>query len=254
MNRWMGAFALVAALLMAGPESVSADGYVGAKKPAHHAGGCSWGGRFSGFYVGANVGYARHQADTLEREILGLSVFNDSEDGFVAGAQVGYNWQCGAMLFGIEADWNWADLERQRTYDILGLVPLFENRRSVDWYGTLRTKSGIIVQDTLLLYVTGGLAFANITNRLDIPLANINVFDRDDVRWGWTAGFGTEWAINDRISLKSEVLYMQFEDSNHSVPIIGPIAIDFTDRDSMWVSRIGLNFKFHRDAHYEALK
>ena len=48
------------------------------------------------------------------------------------------------------------------------------------------------------------------------------------------------------VTLKSEVLYMDFGDEKHSFlsPAIGGARFNFTTQDSMWVSRAGLNFKF----------
>lgn len=258
MKKIIAGMAAGAAMMLAGMTGAMADGYTAPKKAAYHSHGCSWGGRFHGLVVGASVGYARHDADTLERELVGLSLFNDSEEGFAAGVSLGYNWQCGKMLFGIEADWTYTGVDRTRNYDIAGLlggIPLAENHRSVDWVGMLRTKTGIVVEDRLMLYVVGGLAFGNVTNRVDIPLLgllalNPTIINQDETRWGWTIGAGTEWAITDRISLKSEASYIRFQDADHTLQI-GPAAINFTDRDSMWISRVGLNFKLHGE-HYAA--
>lgn len=245
-------------MLMLGTSAARADGYTAPKKAAHHGHGCAWGGRFHGLMLGASVGYARHDADTVERELVGLNLFNDSEEGFAAGVSIGYNWQCGQAVFGLEADWSWTGVDRTRTYDIAGLFPLADNHRSVDWVAMLRTKTGIAVGERLMLYVTGGLAFGNVTNRVDVPLLALipldpTIFNQDEVRWGWTIGAGSEWAITDRISLKTETSYVRFQDSDHSLQI-GPAVVNFTDRDSLWMSRVGLNFKLHRDHHYEALK
>src|SRR3989442_357243 len=40
----------------------------------------------------------------------------------------------------------------------------------------------------------------------------LNSATNDEWRWGLVAGFGTEWAWTDRISIRSEVLYVDFVD------------------------------------------
>ena len=108
---------------------------------------------------------------------------------------------------------------------------------------TGRARAGVAL-DNLLLYVTGGVAAARI---------NTTWVDGDDVaeikewRWGWVAGFGTEWAFTDRVSLRSEVLYVDFVDRQHRVPFGNGFEngfANFTHSDSAWIARVGLNVKF----------
>jgi hypothetical protein len=80
--------------------------------------------------------------------------------GVAYGVQGGYNWQFRCTLFGIEADYNWTNIDHDfvRTGP-LGLATLTVSS-SLQSFGTVRARSGVIV-DNLLLYVTGGLAYAH---------------------------------------------------------------------------------------------
>lgn len=213
------------------------------------------GGRFNGRYIGASVGTTTLKSETTEQIIGGLSLLNENRTGISGGLQAGYNKQCGAALYGIEGDFNLTSLKDTTDYNLLGLfggVPLLSDHRSLDWYSTLRTRAGIVANDSLLLYVTGGLAFAGMKHSVD-ALGGFNVFSESKVRWGWTAGAGTEMALRDNWSFKSEVLYMQFTNNDFSVPIFP--AARLSDRDSAWVARIGLNYKFGgRDADAAPMK
>ena len=74
---------------------------------------------WSGFYIGANGGYgwARQCLDVTQ---LGLAtVFaegcNDKGGGIVGG-QIGYRWQAGTWVFGLEAQGDWANLRNERVF------------------------------------------------------------------------------------------------------------------------------------------
>ena len=102
-------------------------------------------------------------------------------------------------LFGFEADWSWANNRAGATYfdGDGGTQDAITLESRMRWFGTLRTRGGVVI-DNVLLYVTGGLAFARFNNSLavfeDGP-ATTTAFAADRTRWGWTAGVGTEWAF-----------------------------------------------------------
>jgi outer membrane immunogenic protein len=180
-----------------------------------------------------------------------------SEDGFVGGVQAGYNWQFRCTVFGIEADYSWADINHDRTFTTGGLVfpggaTLWVNNDH-QAFGTVRAGSGLIV-DNLLLYVTGGFAYANFNRSvtLSVPALGIaETFEQDKTRWGWTFGFGTEWAAWNNWTIKSEVLYARFQNEDSTFTCTGVFAAcptgatrSFERQDSLWVTRIGINYKF----------
>src|SRR6478752_5280431 len=82
---------------------------------------------WSGLYIGANVGFANANSDfsgtvpcstacayfAAANAALINGAPNGSGDstGFTGGVQAGYNWQTGAIVFGIEADFNFTDLQ-----------------------------------------------------------------------------------------------------------------------------------------------
>jgi outer membrane immunogenic protein len=86
---------------------------------------------WSGLYLGANLGYA---------------LLDEEGNDAVGGLQVGYNWQRGPYVLGVEAD-----------IDVISDLEL----------GTLRGRLGV-VQDRALFYGTAGIAFDDQDNRLAI--------------------------------------------------------------------------------------
>ena len=86
----------------------------------------------------------------------------------------------------------------------------------LQWFGTLRARTGIVV-DNLLLYATGGIAYANFDRSwafFEDVSATTTTFTSQKTLFGWTGGVGTEWAWTPNWSIKSEVLYMRFASDN----------------------------------------
>jgi outer membrane immunogenic protein len=214
--------------------------------------------QFGGWYVGAQGGWAYRDQKWSDRDGLGTFIdddlngnFTSTNDGFVGGATAGWNWQSGCTVFGVEADWSWASLkisEFNTDGESAADTASIENR--MRWFGTARTRAGVVV-DNLMLYVTGGLAFANFKNQwtfVDGGQAT-GTFNSSSTKLGWTAGVGTEWAFAPNWTLKSEFLYMRFEKDTLTAVGDGVIGrtsqvYRFDSEDSVWVTRIGVNYRF----------
>jgi outer membrane immunogenic protein len=219
--------------------------------------------QFGGFYIGGNVGWGFYDHTFNDRDHLGATIddglpasISGNDGGVNAGIQAGYNWQRGCTVFGVEADWSWANnkfSEFQLDGDQApgGITDSVNVESRLRWFGTARTRAGLVVDD-VLLYVTGGLAFAKFDRTWTFFQdggPSTAVFSSDKTRLGWTAGVGAEWQFAPHWSLKSEVLYMRFETNDVTVTgngIIGalgtPYRLDSTD--SMWVTRAGVNYRF----------
>jgi outer membrane immunogenic protein len=220
--------------------------------------------QFGGFYLGGNVGYGYYDyryhdrgnlVQTIDSDLPTSASLNDNR--WNAGVQVGYNWQVNCSVFGFEADWSWTGLKASGDFfdGDAGTQDSFTLESRVKWFGTARTRTGIVV-DNVLLYVTGGLAFARFNRDLtvfeDAP-ATSATFSSSRTRWGWTAGFGTEWSFAPNWSLKSEVLYMRFQkdDPTFTGTTINGINFGvpgrsyvFNQQEDIWVTRIGVNYRF----------
>jgi outer membrane immunogenic protein len=225
--------------------------------------------QFGGFYVGGHVGWAYHDWTWQDRDAwsgagnggastAGGPSISGSKDGVTGGVQGGYNYQTGCTVLGLEADWSWTNLNQAKVNTdsgigtALDIISVSSNLKS---FGTLRTRTGVVV-DSLLIYVTGGFAFAKIdrvyTSSDLSPPATFDVFNDGSTRWGWTAGVGTEWALTNAISIKSEVLYARFSETtstfNSAVAFNSGLnpAVRFDNQDALWVTRIGVNYRFGR--------
>lgn len=249
LNKFATLVAGAACALAIGSFTASADGYVKGRGGPAYAGGCDNSGRFSGAYIGLHAG-----GGSLEQTLTGREVpvsVTATEDGVVLGGQIGYNWQKCNAVFGIEADFAWANLDSKRDF-LFGIANL---ERETNWLGSIRTKSGVVVGD-LFLYATGGIAFMNASAKLRIGSEELKF--SDDTRVGWVAGVGTEYAFNDRISITSDVLYYGFgTDTGRADVNFGccSTTVRADDTQQLWVARMGINFKLgSREAVYEPMK
>src|SRR5689334_17255399 len=115
---------------------------------------------WTGLYIGLNagVGWADdtnvYITDTRPpARTTSLSVGSDA--GFVGGGQIGYNFQTGAFVFGLEADIQYADLTAKANWS--GYT-WWGNGGNSQYFGTVRARAGYAF-DRVLVYVTGGLAY-----------------------------------------------------------------------------------------------
>jgi opacity protein-like surface antigen len=115
--------------------------------------------------------------------------------------------------------------------------------------------------DNSLIYLTGGLAWTAIRNNVDFtrigPPANEH-FAWTDNRLGWVTGAGIEHAFTSSISIKSEVLYVNLAESSHQFASAGCASVTgfcrFKMSEDMWVTRVGLNFRFGGNREVGPLK
>src|SRR3989337_2312293 len=133
-----------------------------------------------GCYVGANAGYGWSDDDN---DAVALAD-EDDDGGFVGGAQVGYNYQIGSFVVGLEGDIQYADFGREGAFDVNNDGEEDGVFESSDWFGTVRARAGVALGQALI-YGTSGFAFA-------------------DDSTGWTAGGGLEYAFTNHLSAQSE--------------------------------------------------
>ncbi len=144
---------------------------------------------WTGFYVGLNGGggFGRSAWDST-------GSFNTS--GGVVGGTVGYNYQIGQAVVGIEGDVDWANI-RGTTNNLCALGC----KTSDSWLSTVRGRLGYAA-DRFMPYITGGAAFG------DVKATTPGFAGASNDRAGWTLGAGLEFAVAQNWSLKAEYLYV----------------------------------------------
>jgi outer membrane immunogenic protein len=226
---------------------------------------------WTGFYVGAHAGYGWNDAQVslVPGQTWGAVggqwlIDNGSPalqtSGALGGLQAGYNFQIANWVWGVEADFSFADIKGGRSTGSLAPPPAaaladrsFTEHDNVKWVSTFRGRLGYAVQPDLLVYATGGLA----VGRHDFSQAVVRSvgFSFNDIRnsvsetkVGWTAGAGLEYALSRNWSVKGEYLYIDLGkvgttgDSN-TAPGFG-LTINSSSQATLHTARAGLNYKF----------
>ncbi len=205
------------------------------------------GGPFAGFYVGAAVGYFDQETDYALGG-PGVTVSSDS-NGFSGGLYSGYNIQCGRLVVGYESDWNLADSDSSwlDPDTSCGGSPCNSLSSDVKYYGTSRLRLGLVHRDNILIYATGGLAYAKVEHSFSTPDIAFSASD-EDWNWGWTAGGGVELLRDGRWGLRAEALYIDLSEDNRSYVgdpgVCGGLCVANVGYDNEFVvARIGLTYK-----------
>jgi len=223
---------------------------------------------WTGFYAGLNGGYSWGRARTTvdPGAPFAIATSRQNVDGGLGGGQIGYNWQLDrTWVVGLEADIQGTG-ERGRSFDQLGSVrvgsigaTLFtDTATSFPWFATFRARGGVLVDPSLLLYATGGLAVGEV-KVATTPSGIFQLFDGNsnvtigapitvvgatasgsETRVGWTVGAGVEKKFARNWSAKLEYLYMDFGSKTYFGGTANQTDVSFHDH----VARVGINYQF----------
>ncbi len=227
-----------------------------------------------GAYVGGHVGYgfAAAKDTTLaarspEAAILQtgfVAPFAQRSDiaGFVGGGQIGYNWRLHPLLVaGLETDFAYANVGGS-----FGASANFGDRRNfatstkrlLESLGTVRGRFGILPRDDIMLYVTGGFAYGQVSTLAGLGEGNkfcaldfyCSAGAFSGVATGWTGGAGFEYAIARNWSLKAEWLYVDLGRQNYAINAFGgsvqdgfPANFAASSASATHLIRTGLNYR-----------
>ncbi len=227
-------------VLLTGVGDAKADGMQ--QRRTAQAPGCI-SGPFAGPYIGVNAGYGR--VNTTQSSTPDPSATGD-DSAFTVGGQVGYNWQCGHVVFGLEADFNYVGFETNTTTTTTINPTVVNFKDEINWFGTVRGRLGVTVREHALVYATGGWAYADTSHTFSVPSFPFSQKD-DDFQTGWVLGGGIELVHDVRWLLRAEALYVDLGDKTHSystATCVGICGGTANWEDKFWVARLGLSYKF----------
>lgn len=216
---------IVAAAILASPLAAQAADLrtPSYKAPAYTAPSYA---NWSGFYVGLVGGYGFGKSSWTGG---GVTTGDFDVKGAMAGGTVGYNFQTGTWVWGLEGDMSWSGMKGSTTAN----CPASCETKN-DWFGTARGRIGYGGFSNWMPYLTGGAAFGNIkatSGGISVTKTNI----------GWTAGVGLEYAFLGNWSTKVEYLYADLGKVTCGAATCG---VDTDIKLKANLVRVGLNYRF----------
>jgi outer membrane immunogenic protein len=112
--------------------------------------------------------------------------------GVTAGGRVGYDFQAGSVVWGIESDLSWSDFKRSGNEILYGGLGGVAWNETTDWWGSTNLRLGVpFLSNQALVYGLGGVAYGNRT--MDAsgfvgPFSTTGSFGGTSV--GWDVGGG----------------------------------------------------------------
>ena len=209
------------------------------KAPAMIAAVYDW----SGFYIGANGGWgsSRNGWDSVAPFAVGPEGSHNATGGTVGG-QVGYRWQAGTFVFGVEAQGNWADFKGNNASTLFGANVV--NRSKTDAFGLFTGQVGYAANN-FLLYVKGGAAVTSNKYSVVNAAGAFVSSTSSDTNWGGTIGVGAEYAFapNWSVGVEYDHLFMQdktYDFTNAAGVLVGRDRV----RQDVDLVTARLNYKF----------
>jgi outer membrane immunogenic protein len=257
MKKLLLAMSAIVAFAVATPAD-AADLRMPAKAAPAYKPACA---NFGGWFVNGHVGWANYQHSWTDLDAWASSVDEDlpqftqtSKSGFAGGVGVGYNWQPSCVLFGVDLDYDWASITASKFHtDECPCDDTVTVSSKLRGFGTLRVRTGLVVE-SLLLYVTGGLAWGSFDRSWTVTTCcNVAVlaetFSYSRTRLGGVVGVGAEWDWGGGWSIRAETLYMKFEPDTQTfsgsiIECCDPKTKRFESQDVLLATRIGLSYRF----------
>ena len=200
-------------------------------------------------------------------QVVGNSKFHNS--GFTGGGQIGYNWQFGSLVTGVEWDFEYFNPKGSRTlvgaYAGDGVPFTFTQSSSGSWLSTLRGRIGM-AQNNWLLYLTGGVAAAQLgfnstfqDQETSPPRASgglASAVSISQTRYGAVGGAGFEYGFAPNWSVRAEYLYLvidRLSTNTTALPTNGFNVGTCTSFCSLFgynarfaesIARVGVNYRF----------
>ncbi|MFZ0494769.1 MAG: outer membrane protein [Methylocella sp.] len=189
---------------------------------------------WTGLYLGGQIGYAwARDNGSINNPVPGIPglpssiflPFTLNPNGVIGGAHVGFNYQIpgwnwfssSGVVVGLEGDVDGTSLSQ--TQVVGAFPPFFQGilKTQTPVQGSIRARLGVAF-DRVLVYATGGAAFADFTNFYNtLPLGGLDQIT--STRSGWTVGGGLEYAVTNNWSVRAEYRYSDFGSRNDFSPI-----------------------------------
>jgi outer membrane immunogenic protein len=199
---------------------------------------------WTGFYVGGHIGGAWSNTSISDPTganfaPAGASI-GDNGSGFLGGAQIGYNWQTGNLVFGIQGDGSWTSINASSTDPfIAGLT--FNDK--VNWLGTATGRIGYAWNNVLLYGKGGGAWVYNKYSASGGGGGGGGGATATSTQGGWTVGAGLEYGFTPNWTTFIEYDYIGLG-TNTVTFTTGGGSVPASIKQDISMVKAGINYKF----------
>jgi outer membrane immunogenic protein len=183
----------------------------------------SWTGFYIGINGGAGWGTAASSIDlsglaaALGAGAAGVAgtfpIASHELNGFLGGGQIGYNWQTGNVVLGLEGDGDWANVQGSAP-----CIVVLSCSANVQWTADATARLGVLPTSNMLVYIKGGAAWAGVNYNLSgggALLAGASITSSlTTTKTGGLLGIGTEYLFAPHWTAKVEYNYADY--GNHT--------------------------------------
>jgi outer membrane immunogenic protein len=204
---------------------------------------------WTGFYIGGNIGAAWAQSNVTDN-FTGANFSQTSDAVFIGGGQLGFNYQFGGVVLGVEGDFDWAGTNNNNLGNgilIRGTGPFaaqLNNSRSIS---TVAARFGWAVDHWLYYGKVGG----GWANSGDLTVTNLttgaSITGGSSSNSGFLAGGGVEYAIANNWTVKAEYDYLGLSSRTLVIPVGAPFLVGdvfTTGNRNIQEFKVGFNYKF----------
>lgn len=218
---------------------------------------------WSGIYIFGTMGYGWRDESTsiVGNNALSTTLLNNGSvpgsantrpSGALLGGGVGVDWQFAPrFVAGLVGDWSWANIKDNNT--ALGNLVNRSVDEKITSFGTLRARLGYLVDPKVLIYATGGVAWANVRTTVGTSgnvcggFITCSSGANSETKWGAVAGGGLEFRLTQHWSLSAEALYGWLGTQNTTLTgSVGPNPLNYTlsEKVRVGIARGSLSYRF----------
>jgi outer membrane autotransporter protein len=194
---------------------------------------------WTGFHVGAHLGYAFAGEDAASGFFGTPVTFSTNPSGVIGGVEAGYDYQFSPnWLVGAELDLSWSSASGN--FNFITTTPagvtasgIFNSNQN--WYDTFTGRVGYVISDWVL-YAKGGAVWMNADYGLAVsgPFASGS---SNITRSGYAIGLGAEWMFGPGWSTKLEYHYLGFGTGSYALGGVGT-----TVNTHVQLIKVGVNY------------
>jgi outer membrane immunogenic protein len=193
---------------------------------------------WTGFYIGGNIGAAWAQGDVTTD--FGTT-WTRSDAKFIGGGQLGFNYQAGAFVFGVEGDFDFTSGKKSSPFVTVGGHSV-QAVGEWNWLTTVAARLGF-AWDRALFYGKVGYGWSRTSVNIEDAAGFVWCCGWGNTNSGLLVGGGIEYAFTNNWTAKIEYNWLNLQ-SRTFTGSIGTQTGTFSVNPDVQMVKAGFNYKF----------